>query len=659
MEVPCYVPKLLFELNEQRKRDFFCDCSILVEGRVFKAHRNVLFAGSGYFRALLVHDLQDSGQRCSTASLDIVTADAFSIILDFLYSGRLALNRSNAIEVMSAASYLQMTDLVNFCKGYIRSSLEILNKEKDSNTAKDGEIQDGGVGPADSGTSAVTMSGDAAAASLQPRSQVAEADEGSGSCTEPVTSARAPLSIAVTPTPGNNGGRNSNCHSRETFESGNERQKEHVDPTNLSSSSSSALTPELVNPKIEYDPDDDSEDLAMFAGPSLHNAPQSRLLPPSPSPSNPFGTFNARQLMGMLGTNDGPSPPEERADQHFYQGLSSGAGDGRMDDSLGLVGSSVIEIQADWIGEGAGDSLVVPVKLHKCPYCPYTAKQKGILKRHIRCHTGERPFPCRLCGKRFTRQEHLRSHAQSVHRHFLKVSCRSCRRSFTGSSVSLGLRRFGICDSCNCHDDSAPGDPVSGGESMDRTDGAADWSSFMDDVDEVEVGRVEDLVEKQMLERQLSVCTEPVTSARAPLSVAVTPTPGNNGGRNSNCHSRETFESGNERQKEHVDPTNLSSSSSSALTPELVNPKIEYDPDDDSEDLAMFAGPSLHNAPQSRLLPPSPSPSNPFGTFNARQLMGMLGTNDGPSPPEERADQHFYQGLIRRRRSTQRLQSAV
>lgn len=58
MEVPFYLSKLLFELNEQRKRDFFCDCSILVEGRVFKAHRNVLFAGSGYFRALLVHYLQ-------------------------------------------------------------------------------------------------------------------------------------------------------------------------------------------------------------------------------------------------------------------------------------------------------------------------------------------------------------------------------------------------------------------------------------------------------------------------------------------------------------------------------------------------------------------------------------------------------------------------
>lgn len=43
---------------------------------------------------------------------------------------------------------------------------------------------------------------------------------------------------------------------------------------------------------------------------------------------------------------------------------------------------------------------------------------------------------------------------------------------------------------------------------MERADGGADWSSFMDDVDEVEVGRVEDLVEKQMLERQLAACTD-------------------------------------------------------------------------------------------------------------------------------------------------------
>uniref|UniRef100_A0A8D2MYL7 BTB domain-containing protein n=1 Tax=Zonotrichia albicollis TaxID=44394 RepID=A0A8D2MYL7_ZONAL len=127
MEVQSYYTKLLGELNEQRKRDFFCDCSIIVEGRIFKAHKNILFANSGYFRALLIHYIQDSG-RHSTASLDIVTSEAFSVILDFLYSGKLDLCGDNVIEVMSAASYLQMTDVVNFCKSYIRSSLDICRK---------------------------------------------------------------------------------------------------------------------------------------------------------------------------------------------------------------------------------------------------------------------------------------------------------------------------------------------------------------------------------------------------------------------------------------------------------------------------------------------------------------------------------------------------
>ncbi len=308
---------------------------------------------------------QDSGQRYSTASLDIVTADAFSIILDFLYSGRLALNRSNVIEVMSAASYLQMTDLVNFCKGYIRSSLEICNKEKERNTEKENQAQDGGMGPADSGTPPATNSSGAGAA--KPHSEAAEADIGSGLGPETVTSARTPLSIPVATTPGTSRDMDSDYHSREEFASGSEGQKGHMDQTNLSSSSSSVLTPELVNPKIEYDPDEelmespDTKDLASYPGPSLHNPHHSRLLPPSPSPSNersPLGyspSFNARQLMEMLARGEGPSPLGDRVGQRFNQGLGSSTGGGRMDEGLGFVGSSIMEIQSDWLGEDTGN----------------------------------------------------------------------------------------------------------------------------------------------------------------------------------------------------------------------------------------------------------------------------------------------------------------
>lgn len=55
------------------------------------------------------------------------------------------------------------------------------------------------------------------------------------------------------------------------------------------------------------------------------------------------------------------------------------------------------------------------------------------------------------------------------------------------------------------HDYSAPELPNTDQEPVNRADGTGDWSSFMDEMDEVEVGRVEDLVEKQMLKRQLPV----------------------------------------------------------------------------------------------------------------------------------------------------------
>lgn len=130
MEISSHQFHLLQQLNEQRRQDLFCDCNILVEGKVFKAHRNVLFASSGYFKMLLSQSSKETSQP-TIATFEVFSPETFMVILDFVYSGILSLTGQNVIEVMSAASYLQMTDILNVCKTFIKSSLDINEKEKD------------------------------------------------------------------------------------------------------------------------------------------------------------------------------------------------------------------------------------------------------------------------------------------------------------------------------------------------------------------------------------------------------------------------------------------------------------------------------------------------------------------------------------------------
>ncbi|MGH0149564.1 UNVERIFIED_CONTAM: hypothetical protein FKN15_015521 [Acipenser sinensis] len=69
-------------------------------------------------------------------------------------------------------------------------------------------------------------------------------------------------------------------------------------------------------------------------------------------------------------------------------------------------------------------------KPHHCNECGRRFTRTESLKRHQRCHTGEKPHHCNECGRRFTRTESLKRH-QRCHTGEKPHHCNECGRSFT------------------------------------------------------------------------------------------------------------------------------------------------------------------------------------------------------------------------------------
>uniref|UniRef100_A0A8C1WAW2 Zinc finger and BTB domain containing 21 n=1 Tax=Cyprinus carpio TaxID=7962 RepID=A0A8C1WAW2_CYPCA len=135
---PSHGISLLGVLNEQRLKGQLCDVVLLVGDQQYQAHKSVLAACSEYFQS--VFSRRDA-ENHSIVQLDFCEPDAFEIVLNYIYSSSLFVEKCSLAAIQELGYSLGIPFLTNIMSVRPQASYSVSRKRMSLSEEEDGASQ--------------------------------------------------------------------------------------------------------------------------------------------------------------------------------------------------------------------------------------------------------------------------------------------------------------------------------------------------------------------------------------------------------------------------------------------------------------------------------------------------------------------------------------
>ncbi|XP_050016005.1 zinc finger and BTB domain-containing protein 44 isoform X3 [Alexandromys fortis] len=432
--------EMLGKLNMLRNDGHFCDITIRVQDKIFRAHKVVLAACSDFFRTKLVGQAEDENKN--VLDLHHVTVTGFIPLLEYAYTATLSINTENIIDVLAAASYMQMFSVASTCSEFMKSSIlwntpssqpeKGLDAGQENSSNCNFTSRDGSISPVSSECSVVERTIPVCRESRRKRkSYIVMSPESPVKCSTQTSSPQV-LNSSTSYADNRNQPVDSSLAFPWTFPFGidrriqpekakqteNTRTLELPGPSEAGRRVTDYVTCESTKATLPLGTEEDVQvKVERLSDEEVHE-----------EVSQPVSA--SQSSLSDQQTVPGSEPVQEDL-LISPQSSSIGSVDEGVTEGLPtLQSTSSTNAHADDDDSTERPSPNGPDRPFQCPTCGVRFTRIQNLKQHMLIHSGIKPFQCDRCGKKFTRAYSLKMH-RLKHEGKRCFRCQICSATFT------------------------------------------------------------------------------------------------------------------------------------------------------------------------------------------------------------------------------------